>query len=78
VSESADYVPGRFRPLTLRWYVVLDDLIGGYSISHVDKPLSQHDLLNGEGEIIDCLTREIADHVAALHNAHIDSSGVPG
>lgn len=34
--------------LKKKWYVVVDDLAGGFAISTVDKPLSKHDFRNGE------------------------------
>lgn len=63
---------GRFNPLGLRWYVVVNDLVGGYSISHVDKPLSQQDPTKGEGEIADFITKEVAEHIARLHNGYVE------
>lgn len=50
------------------WYVVVNDLIGGWSIGNVDKPLLQHDMLNGDRMIADVLSKELAEHIVELHN----------
>ena len=57
--------------LKLKWYVVVNDLIGGYAISHINKPLSEHNYKAGEGELGDFLTQEIAEHIVELHNWEI-------
>lgn len=60
--------------LRQRWYVVVNDLIGGWAISNVDKPA--HALRfppHGQDYMIaDMLTRESAEHVRDLHNAWLD------
>jgi len=50
------------------WYVVENDLIGGWSISNVDKPESQRDGSAEEFEIGLFMTKAIAEHVVFQHN----------
>lgn len=52
-----------------RWYAVVDDTIGGYNISNIDKPTSQASPYNGEFEIGCFMTKAMAQHVADIHNA---------
>ncbi len=54
--------------LAQRWYVVVNDVVGGWSVSNVDKPISQQDPKNGEWEIADFVTRDEAEAIAAEHN----------
>lgn len=50
------------------WYVVENDLIGGWSISNVNKPESQQDPYEGEFEIATFVIKEVAEHMAEVHN----------
>ncbi len=56
-----------------RWYAVLNDLIGGYSVATVDKPDSMHNVYEGDFEVGTFMTREAAQHIADLHNNWWDS-----
>lgn len=50
------------------WYPVVNDLIGGWCVSTVDKPLSS--LEHGQGYYIvaETTTLEAAQYIACLHN----------
>lgn len=50
------------------WYVVENDLIGGWSISNVNKPESQRDPYAEEFEIGLFITKAVAEHVVFQHN----------
>lgn len=54
-----------------KWYAVVDDLIGGYLISTIDKPASQLDMKTG-CHVASFTSKENADHIAELHNAWLD------
>jgi hypothetical protein len=58
-------------PLQQRWYVVVNDLLGGWAVSNVDKPV--HALMfppHGEEYMIaDMMDQRTAQHVRDLHNA---------
>lgn len=57
--------------LMQRWYVVVNDLIGGYAISNVDKPTSEHDPWT-EYSIADmCMYKEELEHIVVLHNGWV-------
>ena len=56
-----------------RWYAVVNDLIGGYAIATTNKPISEIDPYSGEFELGDFLTKEMAQHIADLHNYWWDS-----
>lgn len=58
--------------LEFKWFAVVNDLIGGWSVSNVDKPSSDTDSTNGEYEIGCFLSEGIARHVAASHNDWLD------
>ncbi len=57
-----------------RWYAMPNDLIGGYCVMPVDEYPSQ-----GVPEVADFTSRELAEHIANLHNewlerqAHVNS-----
>ena len=59
-----------------RWYAVVNDLIGGYVVSNVDKPCSAIDSRKGSGEwqIADFMDEKTARYVADLHNFLLDVS----
>lgn len=50
--------------LATAWYARPDDLIGGWCITAVDQPPSA-----GYPSLGDFLSRELAEHIAAMHNA---------
>jgi hypothetical protein len=54
--------------LKKKWYVVPNDVIGGWSVTTVDKPVSALMPRAGEFEIVETISKETADHVVALHN----------
>lgn len=51
-----------------RWYAVVDDTIGGYAVSNVDKPVSEHDWRKGQIGVACFMDRQDAEHIAELHN----------
>jgi hypothetical protein len=55
----------------VKWYAVPDDLIGGWAVSHVDKPLSEQDAKAGEGEIASFMDQQAAEYIANLHNTYL-------
>lgn len=57
------------------WYVVVNDLVGGFAVSHIDKPLSEQNFQDGEGDLFDSVTRELADYIVGLHNAQLEGGG---
>lgn len=60
--------------LSVQWYAVINDLVGGWAISTVDKPLAEHDF-SKDLVVGDFLTEEIARYIVNLHNALISTSG---
>jgi hypothetical protein len=58
--------------LAQRWYVVVNDVVGGWSVCNVDKPISQQDPKNGEWEIADFVARDDAEAIVAEHNLRLD------
>lgn len=54
--------------LEQKWYVVLDDLVGGWAVANVDKPLSAHNYEKGERHWIECFTKELAEYLVEFHN----------
>lgn len=54
------------------WFVHINDLIGGWSVNNVDKPISQCDASKGEWEIADFCAEEHAREIARLHNNTLD------
>jgi hypothetical protein len=54
--------------LGFRWYARENDLIGGWCVMPLDEPPSY-----GVGEVADFTTRELAEHVAALHNTWLEN-----
>jgi len=54
---------------THKWYTVVNDLVGGWSITLIDKPMSQHNpSVPGDGEIADFVDEETARYICELHN----------
>jgi len=60
--------------MATRWYVNVDDCVGGWQINTADKPASQLDHTTGEYMIGDVLTRELGEHICRLHNASVDAA----
>lgn len=56
-----------------RWYAIENDCIGGWDVSTVNLPESQRDPQFGEFEVGTFMTKEVAEHVAYVHNAWWDS-----
>jgi hypothetical protein len=71
VDPTSDVNP-RFEPLPVLWYAVINDLIGGWAVSHINKPLSQQDYRKGEGEIAAFCSESVAHHIVALHNSWLN------
>lgn len=55
-------------PLVQRWYVQVDDLIGGWCVTNVNKPPSQLNWEIGEYEVASFVLEDVARHIAHLHN----------
>lgn len=53
-----------------RWYPVVNDLIGGWAVATVDKPLADVRIEPSSDEfwVLDTISEEIARHVSDLHN----------
>jgi hypothetical protein len=56
-----------------RWYAVVDNLIGGYAISNVNKFTADLNHLKGEYEIASFIDMATAEHLAMLHNKWWDN-----
>lgn len=56
------------------WYVVVNDLIGGWSVATANKPESQQNVYEGEYEIATFVIKEVAEHMVKLHNQWWDNS----
>ena len=67
--------PESTRVLGQLWYVCVDDLVGGYIIANSSGPASQLDHTKGEREILECWSKEVAQHVCDLHNENIEIHG---
>lgn len=52
------------------WYLVINDLIGGYSIGNRDKPQSEYDFRAGDRIIADFMQEQDARAITALLNLH--------
>lgn len=59
--------------LTVPWYAVVDDLIGGWAVSNVNKTTAEMDFEQGEIEIASFASEEHARHIAELHNRSLES-----
>lgn len=54
--------------LTSEWFVVQDDLIGGWAIATVDKPLSEIDFRErGVYVVAELISKEMAEYMVYLH-----------
>ncbi len=59
-------------PLTVPWYPVVNDLVGGWAIATADLPLSEIDTRTREVLIVgEFASESLARNVAQLHNAAI-------
>jgi hypothetical protein len=56
-----------------RWYAVVNDLIGGWSIATADLPESQINVFNDEFEVGTFMHEDTAKHIAYMHNCWWDS-----
>lgn len=54
--------------IDFKWYVVVNDLVGGWGISNVDKPYSQHNFKSGDVMLGEFISKPLAEYVVALHN----------
>lgn len=68
VPGSADPVTRR-PELDVRWYARENDLIGGWCVMPENQPPSK-----GIPEVADITSREVAEHIAELHNRALGSS----
>ena len=46
----------------------MDDAIGGWSVTTVDKPTSQQNFLEGDTMVADCMTKRDAEFIAWARN----------
>jgi hypothetical protein len=59
--------------LEQRWYVLVDDLVGGYAIANVDKKrVSALDWRQSEITIGEFFSEELATYVVKMHNLRLD------
>jgi hypothetical protein len=63
--------------VNLKWYPVVDDCIGGWAVSHVDKPVSEHDHDEDECSLADFVDEGMAKHIAELHNVWLEGQQQP-
>lgn len=54
--------------LSHRWFARENDIIGGWCVTPVDEPPS-----HGVTEVASFTSKELADHIAFLHNQWLDS-----
>lgn len=56
-----------------RWYILIDDLVGGWSVANVDKGrVSEPDWAQGEVTVADLISEEIAHYIVKRHNLSLD------
>lgn len=61
-----------FDPINHEWFPVVDDLVGGWAVATVDRPLSEIDPTNRRHAAVACFVDERhARHIAGLHNASL-------
>ena len=53
---------------TRRLYLVVNDIVGGFDLSHHDKPMSEHDIGSGEWSVAWGVTPEFGERVCHLWN----------
>ncbi len=54
--------------INCRWYAVANDTIGGWDVATSQTPDSVRNPHEGEFEVGCFLTKEVAEHIAAIHN----------
>lgn len=64
--------------MSVRWYAVVNDLIGGWSVACVDKPCSAinpgtRENPTGEWMVAEFMDRKTAEYVARLHNLRLSA-----
>jgi hypothetical protein len=61
-----------------RWFAVIDDCVGGYSITMVDKPTSVLNWVKNpeEIEIGNFLSKELATYIVHLHNSTLPKGSI--
>jgi hypothetical protein len=57
-------------PKTMRWRAQENNVIGGWCVTPADDPRTPAD---GVYEFADFLTRDMAEHIANLHNAWLET-----
>lgn len=57
-------------PMNVRWFAHPNDLIGGWCVTTVDKPPSQH--APGDFTVADFIDEATARYIAELHNSRLD------
>ncbi len=55
--------------LNQRWYANIENLVGGWCVTNVDKAASEIDYRIGDVLLADCVNEDIAQHIVELHNA---------
>ncbi len=64
--ERGDVTAGYFQE---RWYAVVNDLVGGWAVATVDRPLSEIDTKSRTVVVVaDFVSEEAARYIATLHN----------
>jgi len=74
---SARTSENKFLYRSRTWYTVVNDLVGGWSISTSDKPLSEHRPNPDTGDDIcfaDVITEQDGNYMCTLHNAALMKS----
>lgn len=51
------------------WFVVVNDVVGGWSIATIDFPLAEHPGPLGRTVVADAIEESTARHIVELHNA---------
>lgn len=60
-------------PLEQRWFILKDDIVGGWAIANVDKHLvSALDWKQGDTTVGEFISLEVAQHIASRHNLELD------
>lgn len=58
--------------MTMRWFAVVNDLVGGWSLATIDQPVSLINVMDVNTWVpVDCLDEATARHIATLHNASL-------
>jgi hypothetical protein len=73
MTDAQEWKAKADRLLYERWYVISNDVVGGWSIAAINKPVSE---IIGLEHIIadDVLTQEIASYIVAVHNYRLGQS----